>query len=61
LKIRNNEIFKVKKINLDIAEEKEEYENILNDKRCIVVRDEFSYDKLGRANITIWYKQKSTN
>jgi len=59
LKVRIKEISKVKKFNLDKDEEKAEYEDILNNPNCIITRDSFAYDKMGRSLITIWYKEKA--
>ena len=58
MKVRNNFILKVKKFRLDLPDEREVYENILNDSDCFITRDEFSYDKTGRPVITIWYQIK---
>lgn len=59
MKVRTKEISKVKKFNLDKEEEKIEYESILNNHNCTITRDSFSYDKMGRALITIWYREKA--
>jgi len=45
----------VKKFLLEDELEKSQYEDILNNPNCEVIRDEFTYDKLGKAMITIWY------
>ena len=58
MKVRTKEISKVKKFNLDKEEEKTDYESILNDPNCIITRDSFAYDKMGRALVTIWYKER---
>ncbi len=48
---------KVEKFVLDIPEDKDMYEAILNAEKITIVREEFAYDKLGRAVITIWYEE----
>lgn len=59
MKIRTTGKFKVKKYNLDSPEEKEEYEEILNDpKKYYITKENFIYDKFGRPLITIWYTEK---
>ncbi len=60
MKTRNNGISKVKKYNLDKEDEKEEYESILNNPKCVVTKDQFAYDKFGRPLITVWYIEKPT-
>lgn len=46
-------VIKVKKFNLDDTVDRLEYEKILNDPTCTIDRDEFTYDKIGQAMITI--------
>jgi len=46
-------VVKVKKFHLDDDSSKAGYEAVLNDINCTVIRDEFTYDKAGRAIITI--------
>lgn len=60
MKTRNNGISKVKKFNLDKEDEKTEYEAILNNPKCSVIKDHFAYDKMGRALITVWYIERPT-
>lgn len=48
---------KVDKFVLDIPEDKDMYEAILNSDKITIVREEFAYDKLGRAVVTIWYEE----
>lgn len=55
MKTKTKEIFKVKKYILDDDLEKLEYEAILNNKHFIITKENFTYDKAGRAIITIWY------
>lgn len=43
--------------NLNVAEDKEDYETIIN--KHLVIRDEFAYSKLGEAIITVWYVVES--
>jgi len=46
-------MMKVEVFNLNDSEQKDLYEIILN--RYPVVRDEFTYSKVGEAIITVWY------
>jgi hypothetical protein len=46
---------KVAKFCLDDEEEKAEYEKILNNSALQIFRDEFIFDKLGKAQVVIWY------
>lgn len=50
---------KVKKFCLDDEGDKALYEAVLNNELCEVIRDEFTYDKAGRAMITVWYRDES--
>ena len=49
----------VKKFCLDDEGDKAQYEAVLNNGFCDVIRDEFTYDKAGRAMITVWYRDES--
>tara|TARA_B100001113_G_C20845317_1_gene507187 strand:- start:368 stop:550 length:183 start_codon:yes stop_codon:yes gene_type:complete len=49
----------VKKFCLDDEGDKALYEAVLNNSFCDVIRDEFTYDKAGRAMITVWYRDES--
>ncbi len=51
---------KVAKFCLDEESEKTEYEEILNNPAFQIFRDEFVYDRLGHAQITIWYYDNSS-
>lgn len=44
----------VDKYILDKPEEKASYEALLNDIDIYIIREEFSYDKTGKAVITVW-------
>ena len=46
-------VVKVEKFCLEEEYDKTEYEKILNDPSCEVIRDEFTYDRAGRPIITI--------
>ena len=50
---------KVKKFCLDDESDKALYESVLNDELCEIIRDEFTYDKAGRAMITVWYRDEN--
>ncbi|MCX8057782.1 MAG: hypothetical protein N3A58_00005 [Spirochaetes bacterium] len=57
--MKNKETIKrVKKFVLDNPEEKDEYELILNSENLTIIKEQFSYDKSGRAIITIWYEEE---
>lgn len=45
----------VRKFTLDYEDEREEYENVVNNEDYIVYKENFTYDKAGRAIITIWF------
>ena len=45
----------VRKFILDAPDEREEYEQIINDPNCVVYNENFTYDKAGHAVTTIWY------
>ena len=51
-------IKRVRKFDLDNVDERERYEKILNDSRYTITREEFAYDKIGRAVITIWFEEE---
>jgi len=59
LLLDSEEIVRVKKFCLDELEEKTEYENLLNNSHVQIIRDEFIFDKLGHAQIVIWYHDAS--
>lgn len=40
---------------LDDDSDREAYEAIINDPECLVYNENFTYDKAGRAIITIWF------
>ena len=48
---------RVDKFNLDIPEEKAQYETLLNDPEVVIVREEFMYTKNAAASplITVWW------
>jgi hypothetical protein len=48
------EVKSVAKFILDKPEEKAEYELLLNDPDVYIIKDQFAYDKSGRAIITVW-------
>ena len=48
----------VKKFCLDIANEKAEYEIILNDSLCVIYRTELNSTKDGRTYVIIWYRKE---
>ncbi len=48
---------KVDKFVLDTPDDKSMYEAIMNSDKITIVREEFAYDKLGRAVVTIWYEE----
>lgn len=50
---------KIGKFCLEDEEEKTEYEIILNNPALQIFRDEFQYDRLGKAQIVIWYYDNS--
>ena len=50
---------KVKKFNLEDEGDKVLYEAVLNDGLCEIIRDVFTYDKAGRAMITVWYRDEN--
>jgi hypothetical protein len=45
----------VRKFMLDDDSDREAYEAIINDPECLVYNENFTYDKAGRAIITIWF------
>lgn len=49
----------VAKFILDDPEDRERYEDILNDPTFTIIKSEFTYDKMGRAIITIWYSEET--
>lgn len=51
----SNDVVKVAKFVLDDKDEKAKYEAILNNSAFEIFRDEFIFDKLGHAQIVIWY------
>ena len=51
----SSEVVKVAKFCLDDADEKAKYEATLNNSAFQIFRDEFIFDKLGHAQIVIWY------
>tara|TARA_Y100000310_G_scaffold142373_1_gene141805 strand:- start:1674 stop:1856 length:183 start_codon:yes stop_codon:yes gene_type:complete len=52
------EIKSVAKFVLDKPEEKANYELLLNDPDVYIIKDQFAYDKSGRAIITVWWERE---
>ena len=50
---------RVKKFTIDDDGDCEEYEVVLNDPTCTVIRDEFYTDRLGLSHIVVWYRDES--
>ncbi len=48
-------IKKVDVFDLKLDNEKKDYENLMNDPRVRIVKEEFSYVKTGDPKITCWY------
>ena len=44
----------VDKFTIDKLEEKAQYEELLNDPDVYIVKEQFAYDKTGKAVITVW-------
>ena len=44
----------VDKFVIDKPEEKVQYEALLNDPDVYIIKEQFAYDKTGKAIITIW-------
>lgn len=59
LSLMTDGLQRVKKFSLDDDGDKWEYEKILNDPNCKITRDEFTYDKMGGALITIWFTDEN--
>jgi hypothetical protein len=55
LLLDSSDVVKVAKFCLDDEKEKAEYEAILNNSAYQIFRDEFVYDRLGHAQIVIWF------
>tara|TARA_Y100000310_G_C19961591_1_gene481442 strand:+ start:165 stop:347 length:183 start_codon:yes stop_codon:yes gene_type:complete len=53
------EIKSVAKFIIDKPEEKANYEMLLNDPDVYIIKDQFAYDKTGRAIITVWWEKES--
>ena len=53
-----NTIDYTQKFILDEESEKNQYQQILNDEKCNITKEQFTYDKMGRALITIWYEEE---
>lgn len=45
----------VDKFTIDKPEEKAQYEELLNDPEVYIVKEQFAYDKTGKAVITVWW------
>ena len=58
MRTREAKLKRVRKFILDDSEDRERYEKIINDPQYNIIREEFAYDKLGRAIITIWYEEE---
>jgi cytoplasmic iron level regulating protein YaaA (DUF328/UPF0246 family) len=46
---------KIEKFCLDSVSDTAVYEDLLNNKKVNIIRDEFMYDKNGKAHVTVWY------
>lgn len=51
---------KVEVFDLKIEHEKKAYENLMNDPRVDITKEEFSYVKTGDPKITVWYLLEDT-
>jgi hypothetical protein len=51
---------KVDVFDLKIEKEKKEYENLMNDPRVSITKEEFAYVKTGNPAITVWYLLEET-
>lgn len=58
MKVREATLKRVRKFILDETEEREKYEHIINNPKYIITREEFAYDRLGRAVTTVWYEEE---
>jgi hypothetical protein len=48
-------IKKVDVFDLKLDKEKKQYEDLMNDPRVDIIKEEFSYVKTGDPKITVWY------
>lgn len=51
-------VIKVRKFTIDFEEKCKEYEEILNNPLCVIIRDEFYTDKMGLSHIVVWYREE---
>lgn len=58
MKLKSTKLKKVNKFILDEPSEKEKYESIINEPKYVITKEQFAYDRLGRAIITIWYEEE---
>jgi hypothetical protein len=49
---------KVEVLNLSDAGDKCIYEALLNNANVTIIKEEFTYDKMSKALITVWYEVK---
>lgn len=58
MRVRYDATKRVRKFILDDDEDRNKYESIINNPKYTIVKEEFTYDKMGRALITIWYEEE---
>ena len=58
MRVRYDATKRVRKFILDDEEDRNKYERIINNSKYTIVKEEFTYDKMGRALITIWYEEE---
>lgn len=54
-------IKRVRKFTIDLEDEVAEYEELLNKEDAEIFEEQFSYDRAGRAVITVWWTEPSEN